>query len=76
MTDEEFIKGFAEIVGVDEGDLTLDTTLATLEGWDSVAYLSTMVFLEQSMGVTLSPDVIVNVKTVAELLSSARALQA
>lgn len=76
MTDDEFLKGFAEIVASDEGSLTLDTPLASLQGWDSVAYLSTMVFLEESMGVTLSPDVLVNVNTVAELLASARTLQA
>jgi acyl carrier protein len=76
MTDEEFLRGFAEIVASDEGSLTLDTPLASLEGWDSVAYLGAMVFLEENTGVTLPPDVLVNVKTVAEILSSVRALQA
>jgi acyl carrier protein len=76
MTDEEFLKGFAEIVAADEGSFSLDTPLASLEGWDSVAYLSTMVYVEENMGVVLTPDVLVNVKTVMEILSNARALQA
>jgi acyl carrier protein len=76
MTDEAFLKGFAEIVGVEDGSLTLDTPLTGVEGWDSVAYLGTMVFLEENMGVTISPDVLVNVKTAMEILSGARALQA
>jgi acyl carrier protein len=73
MTDQDFIKGLAEIVGADEGDLTLDTSLASLVGWDSVAYLGTMVFLEEKMGVTVSPGFLQDAKTVAELLSIARA---
>ena len=76
MTDEEFLKGFAEIVAIDEGSVTLDTPLASLEEWDSVAVLSTIVFVDENMGVALSPNVLQNVKTVADLLSSARALQA
>jgi len=76
MTDEEFLRGFAEIVAADEGSLALDTPLLSLEGWDSVAYLGTMVFVEENMGVTLDPEALVNVKTVADILSGARALEA
>jgi acyl carrier protein len=76
MTDQEFLKGFAEVVAADERTLALDTPLASLEGWDSVAYLSTMVFVEESMGVTLTPDTLLDLKTASDILSSARALQA
>ena len=76
MTDQSFLKGFAEIVAVDEGSLTLDTMLSTLEGWDSVAYLGTMVFVEENMGVALDPETLVNATTIADLLSKARAGQA
>jgi acyl carrier protein len=74
MTDEEFLKGFAEVVAADEGSFGLQTPLSTLEGWDSVAYLSTMVFVEENMGVVLTPEVLIGVKTPAEILSAARAL--
>jgi acyl carrier protein len=76
MTDEEFLKGFTEVVAADEGSLALDTPLASLEGWDSVAYLGAMVFVEESMGVTLTPEMLLNVNTTADILSTARALQA
>ncbi|HEX3879188.1 MAG TPA: phosphopantetheine-binding protein [Rhizomicrobium sp.] len=76
MTDEEFLKGFAEVVAADEGSVALDTPLASLEGWDSVAYLGAMVFVEENMGVTLTPDVLVTVKTPSDILLSARAMQA
>jgi acyl carrier protein len=75
MTDEEFLKGFADVVAADEGSFSLDSPLASLEGWDSVAYLGAMVFVEENMGVILTPDVLVNVKTIGEILTSARALQ-
>jgi acyl carrier protein len=76
MTDQEFLKGFAEVLAADEHTLALDTPLASLEGWDSVAYLSTMVFVEESMGVTLTPDILLDLKTASDILTSARALQA
>jgi acyl carrier protein len=76
MTDEDFLKGFAEVVAADEGALTLETPLCDLDGWDSVAYLSTMVFVEENMGVVLTPDMLLNVKTASDILSSARSLQA
>jgi acyl carrier protein len=74
VTDEEFLKGFAEIVAADEAGFSLDTPLSGLEGWDSVAFLGAMVFVEENMGVTLTPEVLVNARTVSEILASARAL--
>jgi hypothetical protein len=35
-----------------------------------------MVFVEENMGVTLTPDVLVTVKTPSDILLSARAMQA
>lgn len=75
MTDEEFLKEFSEVLAVEEGSLTLDTPLAGLPEWDSVAYLSTMVFLDEKMHVNLSPDAMIECKTAGELLSVARGLQ-
>jgi acyl carrier protein len=75
MTDQEFLKGFAEVLSADERTLDLNTPLANLEGWDSVAYLSTMIFVEENMGVTLTPDILLDLKTASDILSSARALQ-
>jgi acyl carrier protein len=76
MTDQEFLKGFAEVLSADESTLDLNTPLASLDGWDSVAYLSTMVFVEENMGVIPTPDILLDLKTASDILSSARALQA
>jgi acyl carrier protein len=76
MTDQEFLKGFAEVLSADERTLDLNTPLASLDGWDSVAYLSTMIFVEENMGVILTPDILLDLKTASDILSSARALKA
>ena len=72
MTDQDFIGFFAEAVGADEGSIGLDTELASLEGWDSVAYLSTMTFLDEQMGVVLNPDQMLEAVTVSDILKMAR----
>jgi acyl carrier protein len=75
MTDEDFLRFFADAVGAAEGSVHLDTELQTLEGWDSVAYLSTMTYLDENLGVAVSPDQLVEAKTVADILKLARAGQ-
>lgn len=75
MTDQEFLKGFAEVLSADEDTFDLQTPLTSLEGWDSVAYLSAMIFVEENMGVILTPDILLELKTASDILSSARALQ-
>jgi acyl carrier protein len=75
MSDEDFLRFFAEATGADEGSVRLDTELASLEGWDSVAYLSTMTFLDEQMGVALKPDQMLEAVTVGDILTTARTLQ-
>jgi acyl carrier protein len=73
MTEQDFLNGFAEIVSTAPGSLSMDTSLSTLEGWDSVAYLGTMVLLEEQMGVTVRPEALSGATTVGEIYSNARA---
>ena len=75
MTDQDFLVFFAEAVGADEELIKLDTELASLEGWDSVAYLSTMTFLDEKMGVVLNPDQMLEAVTVEDILKTARSQQ-
>ena len=73
MTDEDFLRFFTDAVGAGEGSVKLDTELQSLEGWDSVAYLSTMTYLDENLGVAVSPDQLVEAKKVADILNFARA---
>ena len=71
MTTEQFLVEFAEVVAADAGSLRSDTRLSSLEGWDSVAYLSTMVLLDEKLGVTVPHETLLEAKTVADLIRAA-----
>jgi len=73
MSNEEFIARFAEAVGENASSLTLETELGKIEGWDSVAYLSVTVLIDEGMGVMVSPEALVEAVTVGDILSAARA---
>ena len=70
MNRQQFLEQFAEILGVGAADLTSDTKLSSLENWDSVSYLSTMVLLDDKLGVAISPDELTNAKTVQDILNA------
>ncbi len=70
MTKDEFLTEFADILGTSPGQLTMETALAGLEGWDSIAYLSTMVLIDEKCGATIGPDTLVNSKTPADIYSA------
>lgn len=68
MTREDFTREFADMLGIDPHSLTLDLEMASLPEWDSVAYLSAMVLIDEKLAVTIRPDVISNSKTYGEIL--------
>jgi acyl carrier protein len=72
MTDDQFLSQFTEALGADSGTLTLDTRLDTVELWDSVAYLSVMTLVDESMGVALNPEQLVSATTPRSILEMAR----
>jgi acyl carrier protein len=67
---QQFLAEFAEILGVSAADLTPTTELSSLETWDSVSYLSTMVLLDERLGVAISPDDLTAAKTVQDILNA------
>jgi acyl carrier protein len=73
MTDSDFLQFFADAVGAGEGTVQMDTELSSLEGWDSVAYLSTMTFLDENLGVAVTPDQLLEAVKVSDILTFARA---
>ncbi len=70
MNRQQFLAEFAEILGVSAADLTPTTELSSLETWDSVSYLSTMVLLDERLGVAISPDDLTAAKTVQDILNA------
>jgi len=71
MTREEFVKEFAEILGISPDRLHPDTELATFETWDSVAYLSTMILFDERVGFAISPEVVAKAVTLTDLMKVA-----
>jgi acyl carrier protein len=66
---KQFLYEFADMLGVGAADLTPSTQLSSLENWDSVAYLSTMVLLDEKVGVAISPDDLTSARTVQDILN-------
>jgi acyl carrier protein len=67
---KQFLEEFADMLGTSAADLTPSTQLSSLENWDSVAYLSAMVLLDEKAGVTISPDDLVAARTVQDILDA------
>lgn len=70
MTREEFTREFAEMLCIDHQQLTPDLEMTELPEWDSVAYLSAMVLIDEKLAVTIRPDVLSNSKTYGEILAA------
>jgi acyl carrier protein len=67
---KHFLEEFADMLGMSAADLTPATQLSSLENWDSVAYLSTMVLLDEKVGVAISPDDLTAARTVQDILDA------
>jgi len=68
VTVEEFTEEFAEMLGVDANSMNVQTDLTALPEWDSVAYLSAMVLIDERLGVSIRPDAISDAKTFGDIL--------
>ena len=55
MNKAEFTIEFAEILGIPPEELHLETDLTVLSEWDSVAYLSAMVLIDEKLNVQIPP---------------------
>lgn len=61
------VKGIAAaLFDVPRSNITLETSPATLEAWDSVQQLNLMLELEQAFGVKLEPEDIEQVRTIGD----------
>ena len=70
MTTQEFTAEFAEMLNLSPGDLTPDTHLDSLESWDSVAYLSAMVLIDEKLSVKVRPDIFYKAEKFRDILTA------
>ena len=69
MTKKETLQMFEEIVEADPDTLTGEELVEDLENWDSLAVVNFIALVDENFGITLSPEKIMNSKTVNELVS-------
>ena len=68
MTDQEKITMLEETWELDEGTLAINTALADVDEYDSMAKLSLIVLMDDEFGVKLTGDVIKGFETVGDIL--------
>lgn len=69
MTEKEKLAMLEDILDVEEGMLTSDMELASLEEYDSMARLSLIVMMDEEFGVTVAPDRVKGFITVGDILA-------
>jgi acyl carrier protein len=72
MTRDELLGKVTEVIqdqlDLDALQLTMDTTAADVEGWDSLANVRIMIALEQAFDVRFSTNQITSIENVGQLL--------
>jgi len=56
MTKNEFIKEISEFCEFENNDYTIDTELKTIDGYDSLAVLSMIAFIDDNFSTQLTAD--------------------
>ncbi len=57
----------AQLLDLETDDLAMDTTLAVIEGWDSVNQMRILVYLERELGASLDYDRFMKAESLADL---------
>lgn len=70
MSEQDFLRLFAEAVGASEGAKRLDTPLNSLDRWDSAACHSTTL-LDGLAGVAVSPEAFLGACVPRDIMSMA-----
>lgn len=70
MTRKEFLVKFQDILHRDK-IITEDMSLETLEEWDSIATIATVVFLDKEFGVVISYNDVQSFKTLNDIMKKA-----
>lgn len=69
MDRKDFLLALDEALELDPGTLTGEETLESLESWDSLAVISFIALVDETMGVVVEGEKLAQAKTVADLLA-------
>ena len=73
MTRNEFIAEFAELLGVRAEELRPETEMATIPSWDSVAWLGSLVLIDEKLGTKVRPEELSGARTFQDILEAVAA---
>ncbi|MCF6325019.1 MAG: acyl carrier protein [Gammaproteobacteria bacterium] len=71
--DENLVEVVSEVFGVDEDDITPETSPENLDNWDSMNHLKLVTAIEEEFSINLSMDeveAIVDVKSLSDIVKS------
>lgn len=68
MKREDFIRKIAEALYEEETNLTYDTNLDELDGWDSLGRLEIFAVIKEEFGKSVDPESIKNCKKVVDII--------
>ncbi|HSI33046.1 MAG: acyl carrier protein [Phycisphaerae bacterium] len=71
--DSEIFQVVSDVLNVPLAQVTPATSPATVEGWDSVQHLNLVLALESALGLSLEPEDIEKMQSVAGILAVVRA---
>ncbi len=71
MTKEQFLEEFSNCLGGEPGEIAEGTQLASLDAWDPVAYLATMVMIDAKLGVAITFETLAAATTVNDIMTAA-----
>lgn len=72
ISTKELVGLIEQQVNAEANTLAIDMKLADIKGWDSMAVLLLMAELDERLGITLSSDVLANLKSVKDIVAAVR----
>lgn len=71
MDRKDFLLALDEMLELDAGTLTGDEELESLDGWDSLAVISFIALVDETLGIVVEGEKLAKARTVADLLAVA-----
>lgn len=69
MNRQEFLTAVEELIEMESGTLKGDEVLYSLDGWDSLAVISFIALVDESLGMIIEGDKLADATTMAELIA-------
>lgn len=70
---DDVVEIMTGIFGLASGSLTLDSSMETVEQWDSLQHINVIMDVEQRFGIVLSPEEVMELHTVRSIVNIVQA---